>query len=87
MEADEDLDNMGNIANEQAGHSPHVAAMVYGHEISELAGSMTTRRLRFRASSSDWHRFLGFPETMSPVLGKQANPWEEQAVDHQEQRR
>jgi hypothetical protein len=86
LEADEDLEEMGNIADEQAGHSPHVVAMVYGHESSELAGSTTTRRLCFRASSTDWHRFLGFPDMTSPVLGKRANPWEEQAVNHQEQR-
>jgi hypothetical protein len=43
LEANEDLDEMGNIADEQAGHSPHVAAMVYGRESTELAGSTTTR--------------------------------------------
>jgi hypothetical protein len=89
LEANEDLDEMGNIADEQAGHSPHVAAMVYGRESTELAGSTTTRRLRFRASSTDWHRFLGFPDLLpdSTVLGKRANPWEEQAINHEEQRR
>jgi hypothetical protein len=87
LEADEDPEEMGNIADEQAGHSPHVAAMVYSRESSELAGSTTTRRLRFQASSTDWHRFLGFPDTTSPVLGKRANLWEEQAVNHQEQQR
>jgi hypothetical protein len=47
------------------------------------------RQLRFRASSTDWHRFLGFPDLLpdSTVLGKRANPWGEQAIDHQEQRR
>ncbi|KAL4947426.1 hypothetical protein BDW69DRAFT_178419, partial [Aspergillus filifer] len=34
----------------------------------------------------DWHQFLGFPDPVHPVLGKRANPWEEQAIDHQEQR-
>jgi hypothetical protein len=53
LEADNDLDKMGNIADKQAGHSPHVAAMVYGRESTELAGSMTTRRLWFRALSTD----------------------------------
>jgi hypothetical protein len=89
LEAIKDLDEMGNIADEQAGHSPHVAAMVYGRESMELAGSTTTRWLRFRASSTDWHWFLGFPDLLpdSTVLGKRANPWEEQAINHQEQRR
>ncbi|KAL4934741.1 hypothetical protein BDV06DRAFT_229564, partial [Aspergillus oleicola] len=45
------------------------------------------RWLKFRASSMDWHRFLGFHKEVHPVLGKRVNPWEEQAVDHQEQRR
>lgn len=89
LEADDNLDKTGNIANKQAGHSPHVAAMVYGQESTELAGSTTTRQLRFRASSTDWHRFLEFPDLLpdSMVLGKHANPWEEQAINHEEQRR
>jgi superfamily II DNA or RNA helicase len=87
LAADDDPDEIGNIADEQAGHSPHVAGIMYGRESTELAGSTLTWRLRFRASSTDWHRFLGFPDRASPVLGKRANPWEEQAVDHQEQRR
>jgi hypothetical protein len=87
LEANEDLDEMGNIADKQAGHSPHVAAMVYGQESTELAGSTTTRRLQFHALSMDWHRFLGFPDLLldSTVLGKHANPWEEQAINHEEQ--
>jgi hypothetical protein len=43
LEADKDLDEMGNITDEQAGHSPYVAAMVYRQESTELAGSITTR--------------------------------------------
>ena len=87
LEADKDLDEMGNIADEQAGHSPHVAVMVYGRESSKLAGSTTTCWLRFQASSTDWHHFLGFPDPLpvNMVLGKYANPWEEQAVNYQEQ--
>jgi superfamily II DNA helicase RecQ len=39
--------------------------------------------------STDWHWFLGFPDLLpdSTVLGKRANPWEEQAINHEEQRR
>ena len=89
VDADEDPDGMGmgNIADEQAGHTPHVAGMIYGREITEFEGSTTTRRLKFRASSTDWHQFLGFRDESHPVLGKRRNPWEEQAVDHQVQRR
>jgi hypothetical protein len=43
LKANKDLDKMGNIADEQAGHSPYVAAMVYGQESMELAGSTMTR--------------------------------------------
>jgi hypothetical protein len=87
MEADEDLE-ISNIADKQAGHTPHVAGMVYGRESTELDSSTITCCLWFRASSIDWHQFLGFPAQLGgPVLGKRANPWEEQARDHQEQRR
>ncbi|KKK21657.1 hypothetical protein AOCH_006947, partial [Aspergillus ochraceoroseus] len=55
MEADEDLDKIGNITDEQAGHTPHVAGMIYGREVTKFEGSTTTRRLKFRASSTDWH--------------------------------
>ncbi|KAL4981251.1 hypothetical protein BDW68DRAFT_193068 [Aspergillus falconensis] len=75
MEAVGDLDGIGDIADEQAGHTPHVAGMIYGWESTKFAGSMTARRLQFQASSMDWHQFLGFPDATHP------------AVDHQEQRR
>ena len=84
----EDPDDwVGTIADEQAGHSAHVAGMVYGRESNEFAGSTMLRRLKFRASSTDWHEFLGFPTGGPPVLGKRANPWEEQAAAHQVERR
>jgi late competence protein required for DNA uptake (superfamily II DNA/RNA helicase) len=80
-------DGAGDIADEQAGHSSHVAGMVYGRESMEFAGSTTMRRLKFRASSMDWHQFLGFTADTPTVLGKRVNPWEAQAADHQAQRR
>ncbi|CBF82248.1 predicted protein [Aspergillus nidulans FGSC A4] len=46
MEVDKE-ESIGNIADKQAGHTPHVAGMVYGRESTEFAGSTTTRRLRF----------------------------------------
>ncbi|PTU19735.1 hypothetical protein P175DRAFT_0532676 [Aspergillus ochraceoroseus IBT 24754] len=36
MEADEDLDKIGNITDEQAGHTPHVAGMIYGREVTKI---------------------------------------------------
>ncbi|KAL4923113.1 uncharacterized protein BDV17DRAFT_278002 [Aspergillus undulatus] len=61
--------------------------MIYGRQTTEFDGSTATRRLKFRVSSTDWHQFLGFQGEVSPVLGKRVNLWEEQAVDHQIQRR
>ncbi|KAF7444189.1 telomere-linked helicase 1 [Pyrenophora tritici-repentis] len=48
------------IANEQAGHTSHVAGLVYARGIMEQSGAVADRRQQFRASSTDWHRFLGF---------------------------
>lgn len=56
-------DPAGDIADEQATHSPHVAGAVYARETQELAGATASRRQQFRAISIDWHRFLGFPST------------------------
>ena len=52
MEVDKE-ESIGNIADKQAGHTPHVAGMVYGRESTEFAGSTTTRRLRFWVLSTD----------------------------------
>ena len=48
------------IADEQAGHSPHIAGMIYARGIMEQAGAVADKRQQFRMSSTDWHRFLGF---------------------------
>jgi superfamily II DNA helicase RecQ len=48
------------IADEQAGHTSYVAGLVYARGIMEQAGAVADRRQQFRASSTDWHRFLGF---------------------------
>lgn len=58
-------DPSGDIADEQATHSPHVAGAVYARETQELAGATASRRQQFRGISIDWHRFLGFPSTES----------------------
>jgi hypothetical protein len=44
----------------QAGHTVHVAGMIYARGIIEQAGAVADRRQQFRTSSTDWHRFLGF---------------------------
>jgi hypothetical protein len=48
------------IADEQAGHTLHVAGLVYARRIKEQASAVADKRQQFRASSTDWHRFLGF---------------------------
>jgi superfamily II DNA helicase RecQ len=67
FQADEGEDKAGNedtteasIADEQAGHTSHVAGLVYARGIMEQAGAVADKRQQFRASSTDWHRFLGF---------------------------
>ncbi|KKK20707.1 hypothetical protein AOCH_006962, partial [Aspergillus ochraceoroseus] len=55
IEADEDPNKIRNIMDEQASHTPHVAGMIYGWEVTEFKGSTTTRQLKFRASSMDWY--------------------------------
>ncbi|KAF9733878.1 hypothetical protein PMIN01_08221 [Paraphaeosphaeria minitans] len=53
------------IADLQAGHTAHVAGMVYARGIMEQAGAVADRRQQFRVSSTDWHRFLGFAPDMT----------------------
>jgi hypothetical protein len=54
-------ENIGaSIADEQAGHSAHVAGLIYARGIMEQAGAVADKRQQFRTSSTDWHRFLGF---------------------------
>jgi hypothetical protein len=48
------------IANEQAGHTLHVAGLVYAREIMKQAGTVADKRQQFQASSTGWHQFLGF---------------------------
>ena len=67
FQADESEEKEGNeetaeasIADEQAGHTSHVAGLVYARGIMEQAGAVADKRQQFRASSTDWHRFLGF---------------------------
>lgn len=51
------------IADAQAGHTSHVAGIVYARGIMEQPGWVAERREKFRACSVDWHRFLGFDST------------------------
>jgi superfamily II DNA helicase RecQ len=44
----------------QAGHTVHIAGMIYARGIMEQAGAVADKRQQFRMLSTDWHRFLGF---------------------------
>jgi hypothetical protein len=48
------------IADEQSGHTSHIAGLVYARGIMEMASAVAKKRQQFRISSTDWHRFLGF---------------------------
>jgi hypothetical protein len=48
------------IADEQSGHTSHIAGLVYARGIMEMAGVVAEKRQQFRISSIDWHQFLGF---------------------------
>jgi hypothetical protein len=60
------------IADMQAGHTVHVAGMVYARGIIEQAGAVADRRQQFRTSSTDWHRFLGFQADSATIKSRQS---------------
>ena len=92
-EADDDEwlqdDPFGDIADEQATHSPHVAGAVYARETQELAGATASRRQQFRAISVDWHRFLGFQSSSQPAkqgVKRKRCPFETEAAEARTER-
>lgn len=48
----------------QAGHTAHVAGMIYARGIMERSGEVASKRQKFREPSEMWHRFLGFESAM-----------------------
>jgi RecQ family ATP-dependent DNA helicase len=72
QQEDEDEDEMGDnpwaeIADLQAGHTSSIAGMIYAREMMERVGVIAERRLLFRLSSEDWHRFLGFDSAIDSI--------------------
>jgi RecQ family ATP-dependent DNA helicase len=57
-------DPLAEVADLQAGHTSHVAGMIYAREMMERSGVIAEKRQYFRKSSEDWHRFLGFESAM-----------------------
>lgn len=72
----------GLVADLQAGHTAHVAGLIYARGIMEQAGAVADRRRQFRMSSTDWHRFLGFPPDVKDEEGcrkRKRAPFESEA--------
>ena len=68
---DDDDDDNNNIADLQAGHSTHVAGMIYARELQQGTLGTAAKRDGFRAVSRLWHRFLGFgADDRGPATGK-----------------
>lgn len=53
--------------DEQAAHGSWVAGTVYARGIKEAPGIIESKRMRYRAISLEWHKFLGF---QAPVTRK-----------------
>jgi RecQ family ATP-dependent DNA helicase len=53
------------IMDLQAGHTAHVAGMIYARGIMERSGEIASKRQKFRECSEMWHRFLGFESTVN----------------------
>jgi superfamily II DNA helicase RecQ len=51
---------LAEVADLQSGHTSHIAGMIYARGMMEGSGVVAEMRQLFRASSVDWHRFLGF---------------------------
>jgi len=60
-EQDDDEDGIDdNIWDSQAGHTSHVASMVYARDMQQGPFSTAPMREKYRYISRRWHRFLGF---------------------------
>jgi superfamily II DNA helicase RecQ len=87
-EEDEDGDgdeDQNAIVDEQAGHTSHVAGIIYARGIMERSGEVYNKRRRFREASEMWHAFLGFGHV--PHATKRAAPFEQEAQEAQITRR
>jgi superfamily II DNA helicase RecQ len=76
------------ILDLQAGHSTHIAGMVYGLEIQRSDFGTATRRDQFREASVRWHRLLGFRQTEGVVRTKKRplETWETGLEDARQRR-
>src|SRR6186713_1535079 len=87
-EDDEDGENEDEWSHidEQAGHTAHIAGMIYARGIMEMDGVVASKRQKFRESSEAWHSFLGFEEGIKKEWGggslkRKRLPFEEEAEE------
>lgn len=76
------------ILDLQAGHSTHIAGMIYGLDIQRSHFGTATRRDQFRQASTRWHRLLGFgaAEGASRTGKRRMEEWEK-GLEESRQRR
>jgi hypothetical protein len=68
------------IADEQSGHTSHIAGLVYARGIMEMASAVAEKRQQFQISSTDWHQFLGFHANKNSTSTKRKRaPFEHEA--------
>ena len=71
----------------QAGHGTHVAGTVYIRGIREQDGAVESMRQKYRQASENWHRLLGFYNTVNAQSRKRKRAgWEEEADDGRRER-
>jgi superfamily II DNA or RNA helicase len=76
------------ILDVQAGHSTHMAGMVYGLELHRSEFGTATRRDQFRKASVRWHRLFGFQhgEGVAPTKKRPWEAWEAGLEDARQRR-
>ncbi|KFZ24703.1 hypothetical protein V502_00818, partial [Pseudogymnoascus sp. VKM F-4520 (FW-2644)] len=68
FDSDEEWKDEGDeIWEEQFGHTAPMGEAMYGRLMTEAPGERGSRRVKFRAISQEWHKFVKFPSTGSKV--------------------
>ena len=75
------------VEDMQAGHGTHVAGTVYARGIREQDGAVESMRQKYRQASENWHRLLGFHDTVDAQSRKRKRAgWEEEVDDGRRER-
>lgn len=59
-EDEDNIDDVSNARDLQAGHTSHVAGMIYAREMQQGLGGTAMMREKFREVSREWHQFFNF---------------------------